>query len=206
MRSDSPGPENTTTTVTDWMGRTLTYERKHPSHMGFLTRYIDPEGVATDYTVDTHDTPDSPRFMGVESITYANGLWLANYPVSDLSPQTTVVGRQVFGNGLVIEYHYDQAARRTSVQEGDRVTLHEWDAEGNEGPSRKPLGRLAGSFPPPLCRKKSYLPQANRNFLLLAGTKNPSTMLGRGSRPGPLSSGRTRWATCGPPSTTTRSS
>ncbi len=69
--------------------------------------------------------------MGVESITYANGLWLTNHALSDLSPQTTVVGRQVFGNGLVVEYQYDQAARRTSVQEGDRVSLHEWDAEGN---------------------------------------------------------------------------
>ncbi len=140
--SNSPGPENTTTTVTDWIGRTLTYERKHPSHMGFLTRYIDPEGVATDYTIDTHDAPDSPRFMGVESITYANGLWLTNYPVSDLSPQTTVVGRQVFGNGLVVEYQYDQAARRTSVQEGDRVSLHEWDAEGNLIQRTDPLGNV----------------------------------------------------------------
>ena len=80
--------------------------------------------------------------MGVESITYANGLWLTNYPVSDLSPQTTVVGRQVFGNGLVVSYHYDQAARRTSVQEGDRVTLHEWDAEGNVVRRTDPLGNV----------------------------------------------------------------
>ena len=64
----------------------------------------------------------------------------------------------------------------------------------SQEPRRKPLGRLAAQWDapargagarPPLCRKKSHLPQANRNFLLLAGTKNPSTMLGRGFRPGP---------------------
>lgn len=38
--------------------------------------------------------------------TCANGLWLTNYALSDLSPQTTLVGRRVFGNGLVVEYHY----------------------------------------------------------------------------------------------------
>ena len=127
------------TTVTDWTGRTLQYERANFG--GLITKYIDPEGNVTTYTYHTTEGVDPPAFLGIESIICPNGLWVTNHALG-APPESKIVKRQVFGNGLVVDYEYDLDARRTTVNRGGRVSVYEWDEDGNIVRVTDPAGNV----------------------------------------------------------------
>ncbi len=127
------------TTVTDWTGRTLQYERA--DFGGLITKYTDPEGNVTTYTYHTTEGVDPPAFLGIESIIHPNGLWVTNHALG-APPESKIVKRQVFSNGLVVDYDYDLDARRTTVNRGGRVSLYEWDEDGNIVRVTDPAGNV----------------------------------------------------------------
>lgn len=116
-------------TIRDWSGRTFGYRFLE----GSCTAWVDPEGNVT-WTLRGEE-----NFVGVGVVELPNGVWVTNSPVGP-TPQGTMVGRQVFGNGRVVEYQYDQPNSETRVSDDGRTTTYRWNTAGLLSEKVDPLG------------------------------------------------------------------
>jgi len=94
-----------------------------------LNTVIDREGRETHYEYGSQN-PSLFTFPGLKKITFPDGGWVQTYSAGE-RPNAVLAGRQLFGSGREILYDYDRKSLKTTVTDGGRVTVYQYDSQGN---------------------------------------------------------------------------